>query len=122
MKLDDVRNRLKSLKAGGPLTVSLKGELAEDAEALLARVDSALCFLVTYAQIDGDHHKMWVLDQVLRSLLGCPLESVTALDVNGKTYSYERQGESTEYKAFVVDACAGVDGPNTYEWDTGTPP
>ena len=33
----------------------------------------ALYFVGNYGQIDGDHHKAWVLDQVARILLGTPV-------------------------------------------------
>jgi hypothetical protein len=51
---------------------------------------------------DGDHHKMWVIDQMVRALTGCPVVPVTATDINGVTYQYEAQGESPEYQAFLA--------------------
>lgn len=36
--------------------------------------DFVLHFLESYGQIDGDHHKAWVLDQIARILKGTPLK------------------------------------------------
>lgn len=57
-----------------------------------------LDLIVQYGGIDGDHHKAWVLDQIVRILTG------------------------RNYKKFVADACNGEDGPNTYSWDIGIAP
>lgn len=62
------------------------------------RITAALDFAFRYGQIDGDHHKTWVIDQMVRSLTG------------------------EKYEAWVIEACDGVDGPDTYEWDEGIPP
>lgn len=116
--LDAIRAKIEKLKEGGPLTAQRKAELAEDAESLLTRIESALGFLSATAQIDGAHHKMWTLDQAARALLACPMEEATATDSDGKPYTYERQGESAEYKKFVEDYCDG----DTYSWGIGIPP
>jgi hypothetical protein len=34
------------------------------------RIDAALDIAHEYGQIDGAHHKAWVIDQMVRSLLG----------------------------------------------------
>lgn len=34
------------------------------------RIGAALEKIYRYGQIDGGHHKMWVLDQVVRALMG----------------------------------------------------
>lgn len=65
---------------------------------LFERVNTALDFALTYGSIDGDHHKMWVIDQIVRALTG------------------------PAYEAFIAAACEGADGPDTYEWDPGMPP
>jgi hypothetical protein len=48
--------------------------------------------------IAGDHHKAWVIDQMVRALTG------------------------DRYAAFVEDAKRGEDGPETYEWNEGIAP
>lgn len=58
----------------------------------------ALDLIRTYGGIDGDHHKQWVLDQVVRALTG------------------------GEYRKWVREFERGEDGPKTYEWDKGIAP
>lgn len=62
-----------------------------------ARAQSALFYAADNAMYDGDHHKMWVIDQMVRALTGCPMITKTAVNANGQTYRYEAQGESAEY-------------------------
>lgn len=70
------------------------------AHAVRADVHDALTLAVQYGQIDGDHHKAWVIDQMCRALL-----------------------ETEEaYRQFVRDACMGDDGPDTYGWNEGIAP
>lgn len=67
-------------------------------EDLRRRRDEALDIARRYGGIDGDHHKAWVIDQMCRALLG------------------------DKYEAFVADAKAGEDGPETYDWNVGIAP
>lgn len=62
-----------------------------------ARINRALDLAGRYGQIDGDHHKTWVIDQMVRAL-------------------------ATDYDAFVAEHKAGEDGPDTYGWETGIAP
>lgn len=62
------------------------------------RIDRAIEFAVRFGGIDGDHHKTWVIDQMVRALAG------------------------EDYDQLVKDACDGEDGPDTYGWDTGIAP
>ena len=62
------------------------------------RIQRAIEFAVSYGGIDGDHHKAWVIDQMVRALTG------------------------DDYETWVKDACNGDEGPNTYEWDVGIAP
>ncbi len=62
------------------------------------RIHEAIELAVQYGGIDGGHHKMWVLDQMVRVLAG------------------------DGYDQVVIDACDGEDGPDTYEWDCGIAP
>ncbi len=62
------------------------------------KIDAALELAFRYGGIDGGHHKMWVIDQMIRILAG------------------------DAYEERVKAECAGEDGPNTYEWDTGIAP
>lgn len=40
--------------------------------------DWAMYFISLYGQIDGEHHKLWVLDQVARILCDTPIEAKIA--------------------------------------------
>lgn len=62
------------------------------------RVQLATDLILNHGWVDGDHHKMWVLDQVLRLLVG------------------------DRYDQVIDEYCAGEDGPETYSWDTGIAP
>jgi len=64
-----------------------------------AKISKAIAVAVSYGGVDGDHHKVWVIDQMVRALL-----------------------TEAEYKACVSVACAGEDGPHTYEWNEGIAP
>ena len=93
-----------------------------DAVALYVRIEKALRFAMNYGGADGAHHKMWVIDQMVRALTGCSVVEDTAVDCNGKRYRYERQGESDEYRKWVVERKDGDEGPDTYSWDEGMYP
>lgn len=62
------------------------------------RIDAAIELAVRYGGIDGDHHKMWVIDQMVRALAG------------------------DRYEQIVTDAKAGDEGPDSYRWDVGIAP
>jgi hypothetical protein len=62
------------------------------------RMAAAIELAVRYGGIDGDHHKRWVIDQMVRILAG------------------------DKYARIVQDARYGVEGPETYDWDKGIPP
>jgi hypothetical protein len=67
-------------------------------EVLEFRIDEAIAIAVRYGGIDGDHHKAWVIDQMVRALAWA------------------------RYEQIVADAKAGEDGPDTFTWDEGTAP
>lgn len=77
-----------------------------------ARIEKALSFACD-AEYDGEHHKMWVIDQMVRALLGCPAISATANDIRGNPYTYETQGESAAYRQWLADH---------EDWDEGITP
>lgn len=58
----------------------------------------ALEIAARYGSIDGEHHKMWVIDQMVRALTGAG------------------------YNNWVAEIKDGGDGPDTYEWSEGVPP
>jgi hypothetical protein len=62
------------------------------------KIERALQFASKYGFIEGDHYKMWVIDQMVRALKG------------------------DQYNEWVRLQKEGEEGPDTYEWDEGTPP
>ena len=62
------------------------------------RVRRALRFADAYGTIDGDHHKTWVIDQMVRALTG------------------------RDYVQWVIAHKRGDEGPETYGWDIGIAP
>lgn len=79
-------------------------------EEARTRIYRALDLAASFGQVDGDHHKTWVIDQMVRALLG----SAPAGPV-----SYTA---SDDYVAWVDRYCAGEGGPETYEWEEGITP
>lgn len=63
-----------------------------------ARAAKALDVAIQFGGVDGDHHKAWVIDQMVRALTGF------------------------QYDEIVADAKSGEDGPESYEWNVGIPP
>lgn len=87
-----------------------------------ARFNLALGLALEHGSIEGEHHKMWVIDQMVRALTGCPIIE-GEVSLRGKLlYTYQKQGESEEYKDYVTHHNDGEDGPDTYVWETGRMP
>lgn len=74
----------------------------------------ALKFAAENGMTDGAHHKMWVIDQMVKALTNCPIVTRSALDYRGKPFQYECQGESDAYSKFVSDTGG--------RWDKGIAP
>ena len=62
------------------------------------KIHQALGVAFRYSQIDGDHHKAWVIDQIVRILAG------------------------DEYESFIKGYRNGEDGTETFEWNVGQAP
>lgn len=62
------------------------------------REERAVALAVRYGGIDGQHHKQWVIDQMVRILC------------------------AGDYPRVIREAKAGPDGPDTYSWDEGIAP
>lgn len=87
------------------------------------RIAAALALASNYGGIDGDHHKMWVIDQMVRVMTGSPIvKSPVLLDGGGNNYTFDMLGESEAYEAFVSTHNDDEDGSDTYQWVTGIAP
>ena len=85
------------------------------------RIQAAIDIALQYGQIDGGHHRVWVIDQMIRALTGCPILQKPAVGPDGP-YTFDADGESEEYADLIRKANEGEDGPDTYMWDTGIAP
>jgi len=98
---------------------------AEDTEEFknFTPSDWALYFINAYGQIDGDHHKLWVLDQVVRILKGTKIIiTIAKWDDGYEEYRVVTDEPSEEYKNWVIERKDGEDGPETYGYDEGIAP
>lgn len=99
------------------------GEFETEENKDYTPTDWALWYIGSYGQIDGDHHKLWVLDQVARILKGTPVICKEARWNDGTINLRVTTGKpSQEYKKWVKEMCAGEDGPDTYGYDVGIAP
>lgn len=74
-------------------------------EILKQRIDKALEIAFEFGQIDGSHHKAWVIDQMVRELLGD--------DYKKKIEKYMFDGQ---------DPVEAVQNENYFKWDIGIAP
>lgn len=64
------------------------------------RIKKALEIAWDYGQIDGDHHKTWVIDKMVKALCG----------------------SEEDYKKWVEDYEKPLENGDAYEWDVGIAP
>lgn len=83
--------------------------------------DWAMLWIELYGQIDGDHHKAWVIDQVARILKGCKIIVEEASWDNGHTeYRYDLDEPSDTYTEWVKDMLG--DYNERYDYNVGIAP
>ena len=83
--------------------------------------DWVLSYIYRYGQIDGEHHKTWVLDQVVQLLNGTPVILTEARWANGHTELRYTLGEPSEKYLAWVKEYKGED-EEEYGYDEGIPP
>ncbi len=92
--------------------------------------DWAMYFVEKYGQIDGDHHKQWVLDMVARALNGCiPIIKLAKWDNGSKEYriSYydeiaKKYLDNEKYLYWVSKMEFDEEENEYYGYDTGIAP
>lgn len=87
--------------------------------------DWAMDYMFSYGQIDGAHHKQWVIDQVSRILKGTPMViKLAKWDTGQKEYRYTTGKPSQEYLDWVASYQGKYDEEWGYEYSysVGTPP
>lgn len=77
-------------------------------------INKALDIAMNYGNWGGEHHLIWCIDQMVRSLTNCPTEIVKTNSGN-----YERLGESDEYKKFKE---LYSEDRECHDWDSGIAP
>ena len=83
----------------------------------------AMYYIGSYGQIDGAHHKLWVLDQVARILKGTPVIVKEARWSNGHSEYRVTLGEpSLEYLNWANFMRKDPDDGEEYEYDEGIAP
>ncbi len=96
-QLKACREENEDLKDADKGRQALGRAFAKHAKVLLKQIKGALK-LAENGTIGGDWHKMWVIDQMVRTLTG------------------------DGYDKWVKSFRNGEDGPNTYSWDVGVAP
>ena len=91
-------NRVGNLKRPNPFRDLVKAARPREMNLAAERIEGALEIAREYGWVEGDHHRAWAIDQIVRKLTG------------------------DQYPEFVKRFCQGEDGPNTYEWDVGITP
>lgn len=86
------------------------------------QADWAMVFIEKYAHIDGDHHKMWVFDQVARILKGTPVVVVQArwTDHDPEDRFTVSEPPSQKYLDWVKSMTSGAN--EGYDYDVGIAP
>ena len=89
-----------------------------------SKEDFALYFIFAYGQIDGDHHKSWVLDQVARILNDTPIVIKLAKWEDGtEEYRLSTDEPSQKYLDFVTTYQGTMeDGVPEYSYYEGIAP
>ena len=76
-----------------------------NSEELKKRIDKALEIAFEFGQIDGSHHKAWVIDQIVRELLGDNYKSWI------EKYMFDEQ-----------DPVEAIQNEDYFKWDIGIAP
>ena len=102
-----------------PVDVSAHPEFSKYTPA-----DWAVLFISHYGQIDGAHHKAWVLDAVSRILHGTPVVVTEARWADGRSdYRYSTGAPSEAYLAWREDMRDPDEtGEPQYGYDEGIAP
>lgn len=103
-----------------------------EAEGLEERAAEALALIFEYSQVDGSHHKSWVIDQAVRKLLGEPQYArfVRAYRFDGLPLDadeslvadYERVAAGDYYDGDYSEEFVAKVENGHYEWDEGVAP
>lgn len=88
-------------------------ESQPDGHPMQVRISNAMMLADIYGGIDGEHHKEWLLDQMVRALTGCKFEIINGRSVDIKEVDHDKPSE--EYTAWITARIEDGD----YEWGEG---
>ncbi len=74
------------------------------------KITEAINVAYTYGQVDGSHHKAWVIDQMVRALLGDAYDEWI--------YAYKK----TDDDGNLTDPEDEDEDEDIYDWDEGIAP
>ena len=90
--------------------------------SMYTKKDWVMIWIEMYGQIDGSHHKQWLIDQIARILKGTNVLVTIAKWENYREYRYNLSEASEEYYEWVETMKSGEDGKDTYSYDSGIAP
>ena len=89
-------------------------------------IDWAMLYIENYGQIDGDHHKAWLIDQVARILRGTPVKlSVAKWSLGNKELRFtlgEPSMAYLEWRRSMLGVRDPVTGEYEYDYNEGIAP
>lgn len=75
------------------------------------KIDGALAIALRSGGVDGEHHKAWVIDQMIRALTGSIVDDGRVI------------GDPTDaYREWRRQYAGDLHGPDVYTWDEGIAP
>lgn len=80
------------------LTNEDRSDIYDHIQSYIDACEKSSEMIAQYGGIDGNHHKQWVINEIIKLI------------------------EGDHYVEWVKDWEFGKDGPNTYEWDEGIAP
>jgi len=97
--------------------------VAQTPYAGYSKEDWILYWIGSYGQIDGSHHKQWLIDQVAQICNGVEIIIKQASWSNGQTeWRISLGDENDPYKKWVHQMKVNEDGEEEYDYDTGVAP
>lgn len=85
--------------------------------------DWVMHWIYWFSSISGDHHKNWLIDQIVRILKDTEVVCNVYSFSDGTKENIVSLGEPTKnYHEWVKEMKFGEDGPGTYDYDAGIAP
>lgn len=85
------------------------------------RIRAALEVAANSPYTSGVHHLRWVIDQMVRHLLGCPVDTIEGVTEKGTAYSISRPRADAAYQEWLERFVDDSD-PAFNNWNPGVTP